>query len=87
MDIATVKTNLERTIAGKVEYLKTLKSDLVSGDHALPREAHITLVQMIELNINELRMILNDVVQCKGAPSWTPMNCPYAAAETCHRVG
>lgn len=86
MDIKTIKTNLERTIAGKVGYVKTLKSDLACGDHAITREAQITLIQMIELNINELRMILNDVEQCKDSPSWTPMNCPYAAAETCHRV-
>ena len=86
MNIDTVKTNLDRTIAGKVEFLKTLKSELVCGDHALPREAQITLIQMIELNINELRMILNDVVQCKAAPpEWNQYNCPYAAAETCHR--
>ena len=88
MKIEAIKKNLEQTIAGKVAYLETAKSDLICRDYAGPRMAQVALIEFLTLNINELRTILNDVERCidVGKPEWTPMNCPYAAKETCHRV-
>ncbi len=88
MKIETLKHNLEQTIAGKVAYLETAKSDLICGDYVGGRMAQTAFIEMLTLNIDELRNILNDVELCiaAGAPEWTPINCPYAAKETCHRV-
>ncbi len=86
MDIQTIKKNLENTIAGKQAYLKTMRSDLLSGDHAIPREAQITVIEMINLNIVELQNILNDVNKCvaAGMPNWNVHNCPFT--DSCHRI-
>ena len=88
MKIETIKRNLEQTITGKVAYLETAKADLICGDYVGGRMAQTALIEFLTLNINELRNILNDVELCisAGAPEWTPMNCPYAAKETCHRA-
>ncbi len=86
MDIATLKKNLENTIAGKEQYLATAKTDLICGDYAGHRMAQEALIQFLTINIDELKRILADVNQCVTPPTWTPHNCPYAAAETCHRV-
>lgn len=88
MKIETLRRNMEQTIAGKVNYLETLKGDLISGDYTGGRVAQVATIEFLTLNINELRNILNDVELCisAGVPEWTPMNCPYAAKETCHRV-
>ena len=88
MKIETLKHNLEQTIAGKVAYLETAKSDLICGDYVGSQMAQTAFIEMLTLNINELRNILNDVELCiaTGAPEWTPINCPYAAKEACHRV-
>jgi hypothetical protein len=74
MNIQTVKTNLEKTIAGKELMLKGI-NDTTYGK---------IMAQFLEVNIDELKRILQDMEQCR--PDWTPMNCPYAAAETCHRI-
>lgn len=88
MKIETLKRNLEQTIADKVTYLETAKADLICGDYAVHRMAQTALIEFLTINIDELRNILNDVDRCidAGRPEWTPMNCPYAAKETCHRV-
>ena len=88
MKIETIKKNLEHTIAGKVAYLETAKGDLTCGDYAGHRMAQVALIEFLTMTINELRTILNDVDLCidTGKLEWTPMNCPYAAKETCHRV-
>jgi len=44
-----------------------------------------TTIEFLKINIAELKRILADIEQCK--PEWNQYNCPYAAAETCHRVG
>ena len=89
MDLPTIKTNLERTIEGKKIYLAQQKSALalsylgpvpINGSDL----ATVAIIQMLELNIIELEKILQDVESCN--PTWTPINCPYAKAETCHRV-
>jgi hypothetical protein len=55
MNIQTVKTNLEKTIAGKEELLSDLKG------RRIPPEVSI---HYLEININELKRILEDVEQC-----------------------
>ena len=87
MDIATVKKNLENTIAGKEQYLQVIELDRNNRVHAGSRAAQEALIQILTINIDELKRILADVNQCVTPPTWTPHNCPYAAAETCHRVG
>jgi hypothetical protein len=55
MNIQTVKTNLEKTISGKEELLADLKG------RRIPPEVSI---HYLEININELKRILQDVEQC-----------------------
>ena len=42
-----------------------------------------TMTHMLEINIAELKRILEDVEQCR--PEWNVHSCPYT--ETCHRIG
>ena len=55
MNIQTVKTNLEKTIAGKEAMLKGVAKDTTYGK---------IIEQMLEINIDELKRILKDVEQC-----------------------
>ena len=55
MNIQTVATNLRVTIAGKEELLTELKG------RRIPPEVSI---HYLEININELKRILEDVEQC-----------------------
>jgi hypothetical protein len=55
MNIQTVATNLRVTIAGKEELLAELKG------RRIPPEVSI---HYLEININELKRILEDVEQC-----------------------
>lgn len=76
MNIQTIADNLRNTIAGKeIAYNEWRREQSTVGDFAC---------KMLEININELKRILQDVEQCR--PDWTPHNCPYAATETCHRM-
>ena len=63
MNIQTVKTNLEKTIAGKEQLLTKWQEfhPVESSD----RSHKATMVGMLELNIDELRRILQDVEQCE----------------------
>ena len=72
MNIQTVRDNLKNTIAGKEALLAEYESK------------NILLAGMLRVNIDELKRILQDLEQCR--PDWTPFNCPYAEAETCHRM-
>ena len=59
MNIQTVITNLRNTIAGKERHLAAMRTQtesLSSGWHAI--------VGMLEINIDELKRILQDVEQC-----------------------
>jgi hypothetical protein len=56
MNIQTVVTNLRVTIAGKEELLADLKG------RRIPPEVSI---HYLEININELKRILQDVEQCE----------------------
>ena len=55
MNIQTVAENLKNTIAGKEELLSDLKG------RRIPPEVSI---HYLEININELKRILEDVEQC-----------------------
>ncbi len=64
MNIYTVRDNLKNTIAGKEKYLDSLrrglKADLADGTYMAVQAT----VQMLEININELKVILFDVEKC-----------------------
>jgi hypothetical protein len=62
MNIQTVAENLKNTIAGKEQLLTKWQEfhPVESSD----RSHKATMVGMLELNINELRRILQDVEQC-----------------------
>lgn len=58
--IYTIQKNLQTTIAGKEAYLQVLseKADVA----VYPKnKAYEAMVEMLEVNINELKVILNDV--------------------------
>jgi hypothetical protein len=63
MNIQTVKTNLEQTIAGKEMLLITYQNPSVNP---YPKGVKETMIQMLEINIAELNRILQDVEQCIG---------------------
>jgi hypothetical protein len=69
MNIQTVKTNLEKTIAGKEKMLAQYQSALATS-YAGPTPppgaemACIATIQFLEINIAELKRILQDVEQC-----------------------
>jgi hypothetical protein len=78
MNIETVAENLRNTIAGKEMLLETYKNPSV-----LTKPIRETMTHMLEINIAELKRILEDVEQCR--PEWNVHSCPYT--ETCHRIG
>lgn len=61
MNIQTVANNLKNTIAGKEEMLDAVKyvRDMKTGEARLE-----TTLYMLEINIAELKRILQDVEQC-----------------------
>ena len=65
MNIQTVAENLRNTIAGKEKYLDSLrqglKADLTDGAYMAVQAT----AQMLEINIDELKRILQDVEQCE----------------------
>lgn len=80
MNIQTVAENLRNTIAGKEILYGKLLDKVIAEE--LPSDW--VGAQLVKINIDELKRILLDVEQCR--PEWTPYNCPYAEAETCHRI-
>ena len=50
MKIETLKHNLEQTIAGKVAYLETAKSDLICRDYVGGRMSQTAFLEMLTLN-------------------------------------
>ncbi len=73
MNIHTVRDNLRNTIAGKEELLKHIRAKMlyedVTGNVMANRATH----DFLEINIDELRRILQDVEQCceqATAASW-----------------
>ena len=84
MNIQTVAQNLRNTIAGKEEALAVYESRKDIPRALGDQMAIVATIEFLKINVNELKKILADVEQC--GPDWTPMNCPYAEKETCHRV-
>ena len=65
MNIQTVKTNLEKTIAGKEHMLAECNSALAKELKSAPlRLTLITEAEILTINIDELKRILQDVEQC-----------------------
>ncbi len=66
MNIQTVATNLRNTIAGKEHMLDSHKRYLrgqgITGAETIASE---TIVKFLEINIDELKRILQDVEQCR----------------------
>ena len=69
MNIQTVRDNLKNTIAGKEKMLAQYRSALATS-YAGPTPppgaemACIAIIQFLEVNIDELKRILQDVEQC-----------------------
>ena len=79
MNLQTVITNLRNTIAGKEMLLDSYKNPSVNPYPKFVKEA---MIDFLEVNIDELKRILQDVEQCR--PEWNVHTCPYT--ETCHRI-
>ena len=60
MNIQTVANNLRNTIAGKEAYLAQMREDIVKYNQTV----NYTVAKYLEVNIDELRRILQDVEQC-----------------------
>jgi hypothetical protein len=60
MNIQTVAENLRNTIAGKEKYLAEWRAVKASADPMM----YQTIIGMLEVNIDELKRILQDVEQC-----------------------
>ena len=60
MNIQTVAENLRNTIAGKEMLLETYRNPSI-----LTKQIRETITHMLEVNIAELRRILQDVEQCE----------------------
>jgi hypothetical protein len=63
MNIQTVRDNLRNTIAGKEQYLAAIINGLQSAK-GVDRVVLKTTKAMLELNIDELKRILQDVEKC-----------------------
>jgi hypothetical protein len=67
MNIQTVRDNLRNTIAGKEHMLDSHKRYLRGqGITIAETMASETIVKFLEINIDELKRILQDLEQCKG---------------------
>ena len=73
MNIETVAANLRNTIAGKEQMLTTLQDRVGIERTAIDQTAFIATINFLEINITELKSILQDVEQClakAAAQSW-----------------
>lgn len=61
--IYTVRDNLKKTIEGKEAYLARVNEDRMSEDAHVRMMAY-AILKMLEININELKVILFDVEKC-----------------------
>jgi hypothetical protein len=66
MNIQTVKTNLEKTIAGKEALLEEYKkASLIAVRNDTPdRKTIAAMAGFLSINIDELKRILEDVEKC-----------------------
>ena len=72
MNIQTVAQNLRNTIAGKEQALAVYKENLdgSSNTNLVSTVTTRAAVQFLEINIDELKRILQDVEQCAAEQSW-----------------
>ena len=61
MNLQTVAQNLRNTIAGKEMLLDTYKNPSVNPYNKFAKDA---MIDFLEININELKRILQDVESC-----------------------
>ena len=75
MNISTVADNLKRTIAGKEKMLASHRLYLRSAGTSGPENTAIfAVIQFLEVNIDELKRVLQDVEVCvtqASDDSWT----------------
>ena len=64
MNIETVAQNLRNTIAGKEMLLATYENPLVGRQDAGGRMAMDMMIEVLKMNIGELKRILEDVEKC-----------------------
>ena len=65
MNIQTVAENLRNTIAGKQELLKHVRAKMLYEDVTGNAMANRATHDFLEINIAELKRILQDVEQCE----------------------
>lgn len=61
MNIETIASNLRNTISGKEMLLETYKNP---GMNPYPKFVKETMIQLLEVNIDELKRILKDLEAC-----------------------
>lgn len=65
MSIYVVRDNLRKTIAGKEKYLADVTAEYLAQTlDVAERMAVHTTIEFLKININELKLILNDVEHC-----------------------
>jgi len=65
MNIQTVKTNLEKTIAGKEKLLSDLRARTRVKRDSVDHIVFVASIEFLKVNIDELKRILQDVEQCQ----------------------
>lgn len=80
MNMQTVRNNLKLTIASKEQHLKTLKEDLLCGDY-VNRVVTTSTIEFLQINIDELKRILNDVEQCVSKNPEFPKNPEFLESD------
>ena len=63
MNIETVAENLRKTISGKEKFLKEVKQ-AVLNTQGTSHHVAATTARFLEINVDELKRILQDVEQC-----------------------
>jgi hypothetical protein len=64
MNIQTFRDNLKNTIAGKEALLATLQQRVSIERTPIDQTAFIAVINFLEINIDELKRILQDLEQC-----------------------
>ena len=59
--IYTIQKNLENTIAGKEAYLAKMQIKAIKAEDNANMAAAFATIEFLKININELKVILNDV--------------------------
>jgi exonuclease VII small subunit len=69
MNIQTVAENLRVTIAGKEKMLATLQQRVSIERTPIDQTAFVAAINFLEINIDELKRVLQDVEQCESSLS------------------